>query len=119
MCLFFFPRFFRGGRLSQPLLCVFVLLFGWLVLCFLFGFVCLWVCFVLFFPHWLLESVFVYAGVYLGKLLWSYRSEVRVQLRRETYFKCSDSDLFYSFTFNLFSFMCTFANGIFATWLHS
>lgn len=71
-CAFFFfsPRFFHGGRLSQPRLCVFVLLFVWL-----------WVCFVLFFPHWLLEIVFVYAEVYLGKLLWSYRSAVRILLR--------------------------------------
>lgn len=53
------------------------------------------------------------------KLLWSCRTEVRVQLwtpgqEKETHFKHSDSGLVYSFAFNLFSFMSNFANRIFA-----
>lgn len=47
------------------------------------------------------------------------RSESSSGQERETHFKHSDSGLFYSFTFNLFSFMSKFANRIFAAWLHS
>lgn len=53
------------------------------------------------------------------KLLSSCRTEVKVHLwtpgqEKEARFKYSDSDLVYSFDFNLFSFMSKFANRIFA-----
>lgn len=68
----------------------------------------------------------VYAEVFLGRLqqyshcgLRKLRYKSSSGQEREINFKHSNSGLFYSFTYNLFSDMPKFDKKIFAAWFHS